>query len=254
MSTPYRRIALSTCAQLILAGCGSDPVSPPLLDAHQGAVQLSIAVDSSQGYETCGELRVQARASRGKQPVRGIVVNFAPLGGSVFAAAVSTNKDGVATTYWKLGRVFDGSTLVARAVDDDGTRVLDDTITVEKRQRPTRLLDYGMRPYLQGMLRYEPPPPPPGTHRFMSRVRLLDGCGDPIPSALLQVHFSGPVTPIEPVDQTFPTIQFGFPDEEFWGMGILFYSFTSVPSGRYQVTWQVIDAPELVVTNDWVIP
>jgi hypothetical protein len=253
MSTSYRRIALSTCAPLLLGGCGADLVNPPL-DPPLAAVQLSVAVDPSQAYETCGEYRVQAKATNGKQPVRGIVVNFAPLGGSVFAAAVSTNKDGVATTYWKLGRVFDGSTLIARAVDENGARVLDDTLTVEKRQQPTRLVDYGMVPHFQGMLPYEPPPPPPGVRRFVSRVRLLDRCGDPIPSALLRVRFSGPVMPLEPVDQIVPTFQFGFPDEAYWGMGIMFYNFTSVPSGRYQVTWQVVEAPELVVTNDWGIP
>ena len=35
--------------------------------------------------------------------MRGIAVNFVPLAGSVFAAAVVTNKDRVAVTYWNLG-------------------------------------------------------------------------------------------------------------------------------------------------------
>ena len=35
--------------------------------------------------------------------MRGIAVNFVPLAGSVFAAAVVTNKDRGAVTYWNLG-------------------------------------------------------------------------------------------------------------------------------------------------------
>lgn len=252
MSTSFRTVAVCTCAPFMLAACGADLVAP-LAEAPPSAVQLSIAVEPSQAYETCGEYRVQARATSGKQPVRGIVVNFAPLGGSVFAAAVSTNKDGVATTYWKLGRVFDGSTLIARAVDENGARVLDDTLRVEKKQRPTTLGYSSTTPFWPWGSRYEPPLPPPGTNLFISRARLLDDCGDPIPSALLRARFSGPATPIEPVEQTVQTIDFNFPDADFWGFGIVGYQFTSRPPGRYEVTWQVVDVPELVIADYWLI-
>lgn len=252
MSTLSRWIVLSACAPLILSGCGGDPVGPRLLETPPGPVEVTIAVDPSEAYETCREIRVQAKATSGKHPVRGLVVNFVPLSGSVFAAAVATNKDGVATTYWKLGRVFETSTLLARAVDEDGTRVLDDTLTLEKRQRPTRLDDYGMQPYSPELLPYGPPMPPPGIIRFMSRARLVDGCGDPIPDALLQARFSGPGIPTEAVEQTVRTINFNFPERDYWGMGVVFYHFTSVPPGSYQVTWHAVDAPELMVTNYWI--
>lgn len=252
MSTLSRLLALSTCAPLLLTGCGADPVSPPLLEAPAGPVEVTIAVDPSQAYETCREIRVQATATSGKHPVRGIVVNFVPLSGSVFAAAVATNKDGVATTYWKLGRVFETSTLLARAVDEAGARVLDDTLTLDVRQRPTRLDDRGMNPYWPGLLPWGPPMPPPGITRFMSRVQLMDGCGDPIPNALLQTRFSGPGVPTEAVEQTTRTFNFNFPERDFWGMAVVFYNFTSAPPGSYQVTWQVVDAPELTVTNYWI--
>src|SRR5688572_13131272 len=119
---PIRRrwMAASVCASLTLGGCGTDPVGPTRTEADPNTVQLSIVAVPSQVYETCREIRVEVTALRGKRPVRGLVVNFVPLAGSVFAAAVGTNKDGVATTYWKLGRVFDQSRLLARAVDEDG--------------------------------------------------------------------------------------------------------------------------------------
>lgn len=239
---------LFLCAfAMVAAGCAADSTAPARNSVNPETVRLSLVPEPSQSYETCREIRVHATAARGNKPVRGVVVNFVPLSGSVFAAAVITNKDGAAANYWNLGSIFQSSSrLIARAIDEDGQRVLDDTLFVERQQHPTRLLDYGLAMF---------PDPDPTVVRpwLIGRVRLVDACGDPIPWWPLTATYSGPIAPIEPVVQSISTIQFGYPDSSYWGMGVSVHTFPPgvLPGSGFQLIWQVVGVPALTVTQVW---
>ena len=245
----YRHISLAAGAALSigLAACDRSPTDNDTPPAVPERVELSIFTDPSQALETCGEIRVTATAARARKPVRGIVVNFVPVAGSVFAAAVATNNNGEATTYWNLGSIFQPNTrLIARAVDEDGNRVLDDTLEVSKRQKPTLFAERGI--LLSSDLGAE--------YRWMlvGRVRLLDGCGDPIPNAVVTSVYSGPIPSIDPAAITFPTLGFDFPDAERWGEAVVGYRFsndTPVPPTGYRITWHSVEVPSVTVTQYW---
>jgi uncharacterized protein (DUF697 family) len=246
MRTRYGWSAAVAMACVGLAACDRSPMSPALPTETAPAVRLSISTDPSQARETCGEIRVTATAMRANKPVRSIVVNFVPLAGSVFAAAVATNKDGTATTYWNLGRIFERTTrLIARAVDEDGNRVLDDTLEVEKRQKPSRFVE-------QMILLTVPDPNAEFRRVLLGSVQLQDQCSDPIPGALVTSEYSGPVASVDPASITFRTFTFDFPDEQRWGEAIVGYRFSTdavLPSTGYRIVWHSVEVPSVTVTQ-----
>jgi hypothetical protein len=88
----------------LVIGCSKDATAP----SEAGRIRVSLVSGGGQsgivGRELPQPLIIQAMDSSGN-PVRQLTVNFVVTsgGGSVFAAAVSTDKDGAAADYWTLG-------------------------------------------------------------------------------------------------------------------------------------------------------
>jgi hypothetical protein len=111
-------VTLLSAACVLLAACDDPAVTGPI-----GPVQLSVVSGDGQtgpaGQQLPDPLVVRVEDSRGKG-VRGQIVNFRVVegGGSVFAGASITNKDGIAQEKWTLG-MTGPQQVAARAVDTE---------------------------------------------------------------------------------------------------------------------------------------
>ena len=111
-------VLLLLMAGCLLAGCESPTESVPL-----APLQLSVVSGNGQsgspGQPLADPIVVKVEDSRG-HGVRGQIVNFRVVegGGSVFAGAAITNKDGIAQELWTLGQ-SGPQTLEARAVNTE---------------------------------------------------------------------------------------------------------------------------------------
>lgn len=100
-----RLLCTALLASFAFAACGPEPTAPV---ATSGTVALSLVGGDAQvgvaGQELPAALKVLALDDKG-HPLRGFLVNFRVMsgGGSMFAGASLTDKDGYAQDYWTLG-------------------------------------------------------------------------------------------------------------------------------------------------------
>lgn len=117
------RATRSLALVLALTACG-DATAPRAVDVHAlRAVQLDAPPTAT--VATNVTVRVVVRDTAG-QVVAGQIVNFIVTdgGGSVYAPAGITGKDGIVSELWTLGQQAGPQTLEARAVDSDGNPLL----------------------------------------------------------------------------------------------------------------------------------
>jgi hypothetical protein len=172
-------IVRRTCLVLLtgVLGCGSDLVLPDTPPSQENVALTKLNGDAQIGSvgETLANPLMIKVVTESQQPAAGLEVSFEladPAAGIVSPPTATTNTEGEAVTYWKLGTLPGSYTATARLVGAEGDDKITEFSATAKPGAPDTLS--AQTPLGQPGRRSQPVATPP-------QVRVVDRFGNPVP-------------------------------------------------------------------------
>jgi hypothetical protein len=158
-------------------GCGSDLVLPDTPPSQENVALTKLNGDAQIGSvgETLANPLMIKVVTESQQPAAGLEVSFEladPAAGIVSPPTATTNTEGEAVTYWKLGTLPGSYTATARLVGAEGDDKITEFSATAKPGAPDTLSP--QTPLGQPGRRSQPVATPP-------QVRVADRFGNPVP-------------------------------------------------------------------------
>ncbi len=172
-------IVRRTCLVLLtgVLGCGSDLVLPDTPPSQENVALTKLNGDAqigAVGETLASPLKIKV-VTESQQPAPGLEVSFElsdPAAGTVSPTTATTNTDGEAVTYWKLGTLPGSYTAIARLVGAEGADKITEFSATATPAAPDTLS--AQTPLSQPGRRSQPIATPP-------QVRVVDRFGNPVP-------------------------------------------------------------------------